>query len=183
MTVDEDGDGWPDVPGDTALSVRVPEADSLVRAGFPAHVTVLYPFLHASRIDTGVEDRLTALFGSRERFTLHFREFRRHPGALMLDPSPVDPVRALIKDVRDEWPELIPYRGIFGDEGLDPHMTVSRGEGPDEYEAAYDALESEFASLLPLSSSVREVRLIIWDGTAWQDRTRYRLGDPPHPSL
>lgn len=182
MTGNEHGDGhgggWPDVPGDTALTINVPEADPLVRAGFPAHVTVLYPFLPAARIDAAVDGRLTALFASHRQFALHFREFRRHPGVLMLDPDPARPLLALTKDLRERWPELVPYRGVFGDEGLDPHLTVSRAEGPEEYQAAYDALESEYAPLLPLHAYVREVRLIIWDGTAWQDRTRYRLGPP-----
>lgn len=179
---DGDGDGWPDMPGDTSLSIRVPEADPLVRTVSPAHVTVMYPFLPVSRIDAAADRDLALLFGSHEPFTLRFREFRRYPGVLLLDPGPADPVRTLTKRVRERWPDAIPYRGIFGDEGLDPHMTVSRGEGPDEYAAAYDALEAELAPMLPLNVHVREVRLAVWDGTAWHDRAAYSLGRPV-PSL
>ncbi|WP_234440700.1 2'-5' RNA ligase family protein [Streptomyces rimosus] len=71
-TASESESGWPDVPGDTAFTIKVPEADPLVRAGFPAHVTVLYPFLHESRIDTVTDRELTGLFAGHDAFTLTF---------------------------------------------------------------------------------------------------------------
>lgn len=170
--------GWPDVVGDTALTIRVPEADSLVRAGFPAHVTVLYPFVHESRIDASVQRELAELFGAHDSFTLTFAEFGRCPGLLYLDPWPHDPVVALTKDLVRRWPEAVPYRGIFG-AGLAPHLTVANSERPQTQEtqdAVYGALEDELAPLLPVSCRVSAVQMIVWDGRSWRERGAYRLG-------
>ncbi|MEU7161548.1 2'-5' RNA ligase family protein [Streptomyces chrestomyceticus] len=169
--------GWPDVPGDTALTIKVPEADPLVRAGFPAHVTVLYPFLHESRIDAAAQHDLTRLLAGHAAFTLTLDSFGRYPGVLYLDPWPHAPVTALTKDLTRRWPETVPYRGIFG-AGLAPHLTVANHEGPATQEAAYDALQAELAPSLPLTCSVREVHLIVWDGRRWRDRVAFRLGAP-----
>ncbi|MDG4861747.1 2'-5' RNA ligase family protein [Streptomyces sp. T-3] len=167
--------GWPDLPGDTALTIDVPQADALVRAGFPAHVTVLYPFVHESRIDAGFRRELAGLLGSHEPFTLTFAEFGRWPGVLYLDPWPHDPVKALTKDLTRRWPEAVPYRGIFG-AGLDPHLTLANSEGPATQDAVYGALQAELAPLLPIECPVGEVQLIAWDGERWQERETYRLG-------
>ncbi|GGS07579.1 hypothetical protein GCM10010252_53010 [Streptomyces aureoverticillatus] len=175
MRVPGGGDGWGDTPGTTALTIKIPEADPLVRAGFPAHVTVLYPFLHESRIDAPLRRELRALFAGHEAFTLTFAEFGRYPGVLYLDPWPHDPVQALTKDLTLRWPEAVPYRGIFG-AGLAPHLTIANSEGPKTQEAAYDALERELAPLLPLVCRVRAVELIVWDGSHWQGRGQYALG-------
>ncbi|WP_255946925.1 2'-5' RNA ligase family protein [Streptomyces odontomachi] len=166
--------GWPDVPGDTAFTIRVPAADPLVRAPFPAHVTVLYPFVHESRINAAVDRELAALFAGHDAFTLTFDTFKRYPGVLYLDPWPHQPVTALAKALTRRWPEAVPYRGIFG-AGLAPHLTIANDQPPATQDAAYDALQAELAPRLPLSCRVSSVHLIVWDGTRWQDRTVYRL--------
>ncbi|MFD9905437.1 2'-5' RNA ligase family protein [Streptomyces sp. NPDC059063] len=171
---ERDAEGWPDLPGDTALTIRLPEADPLVRAGFPAHVTVLYPFLHESRIDATVHQDLCDLFAGHDAFALTLAEFGRYPGVLYLDPWPHEPVEALTKDLTLRWPDAVPYRGIFG-AGLAPHVTVANSEGPATQDAAYDALQAELAPALPLTCPVHEVRLIVWDGARWRDRAAYPL--------
>ncbi|MFI5801523.1 2'-5' RNA ligase family protein [Streptomyces sp. NPDC051561] len=168
-------DGWPDIPGDTALTLKIPEADPLVRTGFPAHVTLLYPFLHTSRIDTSCHRELAALFASHDAFTLTFAEFGRWPGVLYLDPWPHSPVLALTKALTHRWPEAVPYRGVF-DPAPAPHLTLAHHEGPATQDAAYDALETELAPALPLTCEVRRVHLITWDGGRWRDRAAFGLG-------
>ncbi|MFF0742828.1 2'-5' RNA ligase family protein [Streptomyces sp. NPDC004111] len=170
-------DGWPDVPGDTALTLKIPEADHLVRAGFPAHVTVLYPFVHESRIDTAFRTELADLVAAHDAFTLTFAEFGRYPGVLYLDPWPHGPVRSLTKALTQRWPEAVPYRGIF-DPPLAPHLTIANHEGPATQEAAYDALQSQLAPALPLTCRLRTVHLIVWDGERWLDRAEFALGRP-----
>ncbi|WP_372347893.1 2'-5' RNA ligase family protein [Streptomyces sp. KL116D] len=178
---DAHDEGWPDVPGDTALTIPVPEADALVRTGTRAHVTVLYPFLPLSRLtndpddpdDTGdAEEALRSLISATPAFTLTFREIRRWPGVLYLPPTPDEPLRALTKSLRSRWPEAVPYRGVFGDEGLDPHLTLASGEGTDALP------ESDFTAALPLRSPVDAIRLIVSDGpgTRWRDVRSYPLG-------
>ncbi|MQY14651.1 hypothetical protein SRB5_48260 [Streptomyces sp. RB5] len=168
--------GWGDVPGDTALSVYLPVADPLVRTGIPAHVTVLYPFLPLARLTGAVRDELAALVAGHAAFELTLAEFRRYPGVLYLDPRPADPLRELTRAVRERWPEAVPYRGIFGAAGLEPHLTVANHEGPATWETAYDALEGELAPLLPLTAPVGHVDLIAWDGASWGLRERLPLG-------
>jgi hypothetical protein len=166
--------GWPDVVGDTALTIRVPEADPLVRTGFPAHVTVLYPFVHESRIDAGTERELSDVFAGHDAFTLTFAEFGRYPGVLYLDPSPHAPVVALTEALMLCRPEAVPYRGVFG-AGLPPHLTLAVSDGPADRAAAHDDWEAGVTAVLPLTCRVSDVRLIVWDGTRWQDRAAYRL--------
>ncbi|MDK1347542.1 2'-5' RNA ligase family protein [Streptomyces sp. 378] len=168
-------DGWPDIPGDTALTIRIPEADPLVRAGFPAHVTVLYPFVHESRLDDPAHRDLSGILAGHPPFTLTFAGFGRYPGVLYLDPHPHAPVKALTTDLTRRWPELVPYRGIFGP-GLDPHLTIANHESPATQDAAYDTLQSDLAPLLPLRCEVDTVQLITWDGKGWRERDEYRLG-------
>jgi 2'-5' RNA ligase len=178
---DSDGGGWPDVVGDTALSVRIPEADPLVRTGSWAHITVLYPFLHVSRVDEAVHGELAALFAAHGAFTLSFEGFGRYPGVLFLDPLPKDPVTALTKEVARVWPEAEPYRGIF-DGGLDPHLTVAVSETAHGGDAAHEALAEEFEPLLPITAEVTSVDLVVWDGSCWRERASYPLGPPEEPA-
>ncbi|SCK54011.1 2'-5' RNA ligase superfamily protein [Streptomyces sp. WMMB 714] len=173
----DEGGGWPDVVGDTALSIRVPEADPLVRTGSSAHITVLYPFLHVSRLGEAVHRELAALFAAHGAFTLSFEGFGRYPGVLYLDPLPKDPVEALTKEVTRAWPEAEPYRGIF-DGGLEPHLTVAVSEAPHGDDAAHEALAARFGPLLPISAEVTEVGLVVWDGSGWRERVSYPLGRP-----
>ncbi|MFI7007911.1 2'-5' RNA ligase family protein [Streptomyces sp. NPDC050145] len=167
-----DHEGWPDVAGDTALTIHVPEADGLVRTPSRAHVTVLYPFLPLPRLTGAADARLAALFAAVRPFTLTFHEPRRWPGVLYLAPEPDNPLRALTKAVRDHWPEAVPYRGVFGHEGLDPHLTLASGDGTDSLPTR------DFSAALPLRTRVGEVRLIVTDGpgTGWRDVRAYRLG-------
>ncbi|MFD3513537.1 2'-5' RNA ligase family protein [Streptomyces sp. NPDC058657] len=168
-------DGWPDVPGDTALSLKVPEADHLVRTGFPAHVSVLYPFVHESRVDGAFRRELAGLLAAHDAFTLTFAEFQRHPGVLCLDPWPHAPVLALTKDLTRRWPEAVPYRGVF-DPPPAPHLTLAHHEGPAAQDAGFDTLRAELAPSLPLTRLFRTVHLVVWDGTRWQDRWAFPLG-------
>ncbi|MFI7387586.1 2'-5' RNA ligase family protein [Streptomyces sp. NPDC049813] len=163
--------GWPDAPGDTALTIHVPEADALVRTGARAHVTVLYPFLPLARVTGRTAADLRAIIAAVPAFTCAFAELRRWPGVLYLHPSPADPFRMLTKALRERWPEAVPYRGVFGDEALDPHLTLAAGAGT-------DALPSTaFTRHLPLRAEIRSVRLIATAGRGegWRDVTEYPL--------
>ncbi|MFJ9177783.1 2'-5' RNA ligase family protein [Streptomyces sp. NPDC102360] len=170
----QDHSGWPDLPGDTALTIHVPEADALVRTPSRAHITVLYPFLPLARITPDTDDELRTLFAATLPLPLTFAEPRRWPGVLYLPPTPDDAVRALTESVRSRWPEAVPYRGIFGDDGLDPHLTLASGTGTD------DIPDTEFTSALPLHARVDSVKLIVTEGagTGWRDLRTYPLGVP-----
>lgn len=169
--------GWGDRAGDTALTIPLPALDPLVTTGIRAHATVLYPFLPVARVRPGSADpggtdaTLRALFASHAPFTLRFAAFHEEPGVLFLAPEPPGPLAALTGAVRAHWPEAVPYRGIFGPHGLDPHVTVAHGE-------EFGALRARLAPALPVTCHVTGVRLIVHDGHGWRDRVTYPLGTP-----
>lgn len=171
-------DGWGDRAGDTALTIPLPALDPLVTTGIRAHATVLYPFLPVTRVRPGadgpggVDAALRALFASHTPFTLRFAAFREEPGVLFLVPEPPEPLTALTDAVRARWPQAVPYRGIFGPEGLAPHVTVAHGE-------EFGTVRARLAPALPVTCRVTGVRLIVHDGRTWRDRLTYPLAGPP----
>ncbi|MFI0941521.1 2'-5' RNA ligase family protein [Streptomyces sp. NPDC021020] len=167
--------------GQTALVVRVPEAEPVVgawrgrldpsaRAGVPAHVTVLVPFLDESRLDRGTRDDLAALLAARPAFDVAFARCGRFPGVLYLVPEPAGPLAALTAAVAARWPEAPPYGGRFA--GVVPHLTVADGQD----EAVLADVEAGLAAGLPITSRVRAVDLMAFDGARWQPRASFPLG-------
>jgi 2'-5' RNA ligase len=167
--------------GLSGLVVPVPEADPVVgavrdrldphaRAGIPAHVTVLFPFLDASLLDEGTLARLARTFAGHRSFAARFERFGRFPGLLHLAPSPDAPFRALTAAVVARWPEVPPYGGRFGDP--DPHLTLAQGQDDD----VLDAAEAEVRDALPVVTRVTSVELVVHDGTVWRHRAGFPLG-------
>ncbi|MFJ7065962.1 2'-5' RNA ligase family protein [Streptomyces sp. NPDC101115] len=167
--------------GQTGLIVRVPEAEPAVgrwrerfdpsaRAGVPAHVTVLFPFLDESRMDASARSALAELLGSHQSFDLRFERCGRLPHVLHLVPEPDTHVRRLTEVIADRWPEAPPYGGRFTE--IVPHLTIAQGqEGP-----VLEEIEADIAGSLPLTSHVSSVELIAYDGTKWQERASFALG-------
>ncbi|MFF3253146.1 2'-5' RNA ligase family protein [Actinacidiphila glaucinigra] len=169
--------------GETALIVKVPEAEPVVggwrerfdvsaEAGVPAHVSVLYPFLNQDRIDDQVLGVLGELFGSHRAFDLRFGRCGRFPGVLYLAPEPDEQFRALTLAVADRWPEAPPYGGRFAE--VVPHLTVVDGQEP----SVLDALEAELASRLPVATHVSSVQLLVFDGIVWREQADFALRAP-----
>lgn len=172
--------------GLTALITLTPEADPVVgdwrgrldpaaRAGVPAHVSVLYPFLHESRIDASVHAGLAAILRPHPAFDLRFERTGRFPGCLYLAPEPAGPLRRLTLEVAARWPEAPPYGGRYPD--VVPHLTVAQGARA----ADLDAAEADLAGRLPLTSRVSSVKLVAYDGTAWRERASFALRGPDLP--
>ncbi|WP_227025363.1 2'-5' RNA ligase family protein [Streptomyces tsukubensis] len=166
--------------GDTALVVPVPEAepgvggwrarfDPLAADGVPAHVTVVYPFLRAERLDAPALDALRELFGGHDAFTTRFQRCGRFPGALHLVPGETGRFRALTRDVVSRWPKAPPYGGRFGDPA--PHLTITQGQEPD----TLDTVEDDVRKRLPFATSVDGVDLVHYDGDRWHAWTRFAL--------
>ncbi|WP_369360665.1 2'-5' RNA ligase family protein [Streptomyces sp. cg2] len=171
--------------GQTGLVVRIPEAESAVRAwrerfdpsaraGVPAHVTVLFPFLDERRIDARVCSVLADVLGRHGAFGLRFARCGRFPGVLCLVPEPDGQLRRLTEAVAGRWPEAQPYGGKFTE--VVPHLTVadSQDDGvPDEL----DEIEAELLGELPFTSWVSSVDLMVHDGARWQGRASFALGE------
>ena len=86
------------VVGQTALVVKVPEAEPVVgrwrdrfdpsaARGVPAHVTVLYPFLDSGRIDDRLLGELRELFAAHASFEVRFSRVDAFPECCISLPS------------------------------------------------------------------------------------------------
>ncbi|GAA3169338.1 MULTISPECIES: 2'-5' RNA ligase family protein [Streptomyces] len=166
--------------GQTGLIVRIPDAETAVRtwrerfdpsarAGVPAHVTVLFPFLDVSRTDARVRSELSDVFGRHHAFDLRFEDCGRFPGVLFLRPGPDEPLRRLTEAVADRWPEARPYGGRFTE--VVPHLTVADGQD----DVVLDEIEADLSGELPLTSRVSSVDLMAYDGAAWYLQESFAL--------
>ncbi|MFI1705884.1 2'-5' RNA ligase family protein [Streptomyces griseoruber] len=181
MRADDDARGFG--AGQSGLIVRVPEAEPLVRAwrdrldpsasaGVPAHVTVLFPFLDASRIDEGVCAAIGEVLGRYESFEARFDHCGRFPGVLYLAPETGAGFRCLTEAIVERWPECPPFGGQFDD--VVPHLTVAQGQD----EAVVEMAEADLLTGLPVVTQVSAVDLLVHDGTRWRRRAAFPLAYP-----
>ncbi|PZS26122.1 MAG: hypothetical protein DLM61_19005 [Pseudonocardiales bacterium] len=125
---------WGAMPthGRTGLVIPVPAADALlasvgarypgtVRAGLPAPVSLLYPFVVAAELDERVTTALHELFVEQVPIPVDFVECYRRGGFVALRPEPSDRLRELIARTWRRWPDVVPYEGVYGD--VEPHVT------------------------------------------------------------
>ena len=167
---------------ESALLVPVPAAEAAVerlrlqhdptgRAGVPAHVTVLYPFVPPHQIDDSLVERLQTLFGNVDAFDFELAQTQRFPGILYLEPDPDVPFLYLTKLVYEEWPQHPPYEGNIAIDQLTPHLTVTDGASFEEMEAASE----EIARELPIKTRASEVWLMTRFATQWNVKSRFAL--------
>ena len=165
----------------TAVVVHVPEAEPLVgeprlrhtsdaRAGMPPHVTLLFPFVPASRLGSDVERRLAEIVGGVDAFEVTFGRTARFASVLYLEPEPAEPFAELTRAIVAEWPEHPPYGGEV-DEVI-PHLTVAESRDSE----LLDRLAAGLVRGLPLKACVSEVTLFQEDADGgWNERTRMPL--------
>lgn len=167
--------------GQSGLIVRVPEAEPAVRAwrdrldpsaraGVPAHVTVLFPFLEESRIDSDTCAAIGEVIGRHRSFEARFRHCGRFPGILYLAPELGAPFRQLTEAIADRWPETPQFGGQFDD--VVPHLTIAQGQD----DAVLEEAESDVRGKLPVTACVSAVDLMVHDGSRWQQRASFALG-------
>lgn len=160
--------------------MRIPEAEPAVRAwrdrldpsaraGVPAHVTVLFPFLDRSRIDNGVLAAVAEVIGRHRPFEARFEHCGRFPGILYLIPEPGIPFSRLTEVVADRWPETPPFGGQFDE--VVPHLTIAQGQDG----AVLGEAEADLRSRLPVTARVSSVDLMVHDGTRWQQQASFAL--------
>ncbi|SEO21838.1 2'-5' RNA ligase family protein [Actinacidiphila rubida] len=166
--------------GRSGLVVTAPGAEPVVRAwrerldpsaraGVPAHVTVLFPFLPASRLDAEAMAGIGEVLCRERAFDVRFERCGRFPGVLYLVPEPDGPFRRLTEAVVERWPEHPPFGGQFDD--VVPHLTVAQGQD----EAVMAEVEADLAAGLPVSARVSSVDLLVHDGTRWRHRACFPL--------
>lgn len=168
-------------PQQTAIVVPVPAADRVVSEwigdagapGMPAHVTVLYPFLPATRITPSVIDELREIVAGVDPFPLSFERFGNFPEVCYLAPEPEQPFREMTRHIELRWPEAPPYGGEHDD--VIPHMTLALVTD----EAHRASVEHGAQPYLPISMHVSEAWLMEFDGAAWRLLATLPLGTTP----
>lgn len=150
----------------SGLIVEVPEAeiavgpwraalDGLAGRGVPAHVTVLFPFIPISKIDSSTEHHLRALFAEVESFDFQLVDVLWFDDTVVwLAPDADAEFRRLTALVEREYPEYPPYGGLFDD--AVPHLTVGDRAPVEDMRAASEALRTE----LPISATAHAVTLM-----------------------
>ncbi|SNX94810.1 2'-5' RNA ligase superfamily protein [Geodermatophilus sabuli] len=158
-------------PTETAVIVPIGAAEDVVadhrRAldaaatwGVPAHVTVMYPFVHPTAVDAAVLGRLGAALSSVPAFECSFARCQWFGEAVLwLAPDPEQPFRDLTAAVWQAFPEYAPYGGAF--DGVVPHLTV--GEVGERRRGSVQQLrtaEAEVSVQLPIRAGVDHALLI-----------------------
>ena len=167
----------------SALIVEVPEAEPLVRdwrakhdwsaqRGVPAHITVLYPFVPAEKIDERLHAALRELFATHPGFSFSLPRVARFSEVAWLAPEPAEPFKKLIEAVASQYRDYPPSEGVH-DEVI-PHLTVAEG-GVD----LQDAVDAAITPSLPIAAGATAVSLFLEDETGWWSRRdRFPLGGP-----
>jgi len=140
-------------------------------APMPPHITLLYPFCPAARLDEVVAP-LLAVFAGTVPFSFELRELGRFPGTLYLAPRPDLPFVRLTEKIVEHFPEHPPYEGVF--DSIVPHVTVAQGDDP-VLQAATAVVETH----LPIFGEALEAQLleeIEHDWRRWRVHTRLPFG-------
>jgi 2'-5' RNA ligase len=175
-------------PTETAVVVPIDAAEVVVAEhrrnldaaaswGVPAHVTILYPFVHPMALDEAVLSRLGAALNSVPAFECSFTRCQWFSEAVLwLAPEPVQPFRDLTSAVWHAFPEYPPYGGAFDD--VVPHLTV--GEVGERRRGSLEQLraaEADVSPQLPIRTRVDRVLLIAGTNVAnsWYSVQEFRL--------
>lgn len=146
----------------SVVLVPAPEAEDAVGAhrlwndpsaakGMPAHVTLLFPFVPAEQIDTGVLTALAEITAARAPFAYTLTGFGRFDDrVLWLRPQPAQPFVDLTHALAARFPHCPPYGGGYDE--IVPHLTVSQIGGTQ----AFDALEATIEAAVPIRCRAAE---------------------------
>jgi 2'-5' RNA ligase len=172
------------VPAESGIILPVKEAEPIVghlrsvhdpqaRSGVPAHITLLYPFAHPSRVTKEV-DALRKLFGDVSAFEFSLIEVRRFPATAYLHPEPSARFVHLTEMIARRWPECPPYGGAFPT--LIPHLTVADRASAD----VLDAVNNVIAPHLPIQCCATEAWLMCSDERGvWFRSQEFPFGQKP----
>jgi 2'-5' RNA ligase len=129
-----------------------------VERGIPPHLTILFPFLPAPEIDTGVLAELGRLFAPVPPFAYELASVESFPDAAWLAPVPAEPFHGLVGIARGAFPAFPPY----GDPEhvVVPHCTIGTDEDPAGAAAMVRELRERLGPRLPIRCRADEVVLV-----------------------
>ncbi len=166
----------PDQPNQSALIVRVPEAENAVHdlrkryepsaaLGAPAHITILVPFVPPEHITAQVLSAATKALTASRPFTFTLAEVGRWPETTYLLPEPAAPFTGMTNALAQAFPDYPPYGGRHA--GVVPHLTVAHGNATQADEAE-KALRATLARLGPITSACKSVDLYENSSGLWR---------------
>ena len=154
-------------------AIRLREVAS-ARAGAPAHVTLLFPFVPVASLGADAIAGAAAVVAAQPAFDVVLREVRRWDpgggapeGVIWLDPEPAEPFVRLTMALARAFPDHQPYGGIH--DTIVPHLTIASDD-----RRRLGAVEAEAVRSLPLRRRVSAAALIV-EGADGRWRTRRRL--------
>ena len=174
---------------ESALAVLVPDAEGVVKSfrdrydlsaadGFPAHVTLLYPFKSPDEITEADFDKLSRCFAAFKPFHFSLEVTLRFPGVLYFAPQPDEPFRLLTYAIWKCYPETPPYGGSYPD--VVPHLSVAYQPTNQLADDQLDRIEAELKEAskgkLPIRAVASEIALLDTKSGHWQVRAMLKLG-------
>lgn len=167
----------------SALLIEVPESESLVREprtrldpsaarGMPAHVTVLFPFAPAARLDDAVLRRVAEVSAGCRAFDYRFSSTGWFDDRVVyLAPDDPSSFVVLAERLWATFPEYPPFEGQFA--AVVPHLTVGMDPDLDQLREAERAVRAG----LPVTG--RAQRLMLWaedEAGQWSRLGSFRIG-------
>ena len=129
--------------------------DPSARAGVPAHITLLYPFVDPSQLTDQLLTQLDELLEPSDAFTYSVTEVREfEQGVLYLAPEPANRFMRLTTMISDHF-HLLPFGGAHPT--VVPHLTVIQSAP----ELERSRIGSILKSGLPLTARASEAWLMV----------------------
>lgn len=168
--------------GTTALLLLVPSVDPIlalvageyprtVRAGVPAHLTALYPFVDLDKLSDSTLSTCGQIASSLAPFSVEFSRLALDPGMISLVPDPPDDARLVMQRCQAAWPALRPYGGNYA--AVSPHVSVALSPEPEHVPSIVRMVEP----LLPISSEFSELHLVVYEDGTWGLHSRWSFGN------
>jgi 2'-5' RNA ligase len=146
--------------------------DPTAAAGFPPHITVLYPFLPPSEMTGDGLRELSAAFRRIPAFDYQLSSIHWfQPNVVYLAPDRAGHFRRLTEAVVTLFPERQPYEGAF--DQVVPHLTIGDSSSSADLRRAASRLRRQ----LPITATADEVWLMAEDDEgSWLLEQVFRLG-------
>jgi hypothetical protein len=156
------------VPGADLLLARAATRSDGVRQGVPAHVSLLYPFVPVAELHDNALSELGEVFERQAAVDVEFDRCHRRDNFVFLQPTPLQPVMDLADELRQRWPDVLPYDGLYGHQ-VEPHLTITLGADASQATAVEPLVVTE----LPLAATLQEAWLVAARDGQWTLRERF----------
>ena len=146
-----------------------------VEEHIPLSITLLYPFAAPAEVDRYREE-LVSFFSGHSPFDLELARLAQwdEGGAVYAVPEPEQPLRGLMRELWERFPQFPPY----GQAGIDPppHASLVLTGGEDRV-ATRRRVEERLEGILPVRFRITEVTLMEeTEPDRWRVRETFRLG-------